>query len=195
MYCETYRDLCHGTTEANAENIKENGFNYSKAENNWCGSGVYFYDNKAKAWWAANRKCDELRKIEGKKEKSALIMADIIDIPKTDIFDMRSYADMSEFEAFISPLLEQGTFSIDGVEDEVEKTICMRALLLGFFASEKRKKLLVGNFKQRPQKKYEHMLLFADSLDVVFGVETIYCVKDKDIIKNIRIKRRKKHDR
>lgn len=194
MYCETYRDLCHGTTEANAENIQENGFQYSKSADSWCGTGIYFYDIKAKAWWAASRKCNELKQTEGKKEKPALVMVDIIDIPKADIFDLRSYADMCEFEAFIKPLLGKGTFSIESIEDDVEKIIYLRALLVSFFSSEKGKKLLVGNFKQRPQEKYEHMLVFADSLDIIFGIETIYCVKDRDIINNIRIKRRKKHE-
>ena len=40
---------------------------------------------------------------------------------------------------------------------------------------------------QRPQPLYEYAIEFADSLDMVFGIETIYCVKDIGIISNIRI--------
>ncbi len=32
---------------------------------------------------------------------------------------------------------------------------------------------------------YEHAIEFSNSLDMIFGIETIYCVKDKDIIENI----------
>lgn len=32
---------------------------------------------------------------------------------------------------------------------------------------------------------YEHAIEFSNNLDMIFGIETIYCVKDKDIIENI----------
>lgn len=32
---------------------------------------------------------------------------------------------------------------------------------------------------------YEHAIEFSNSLDMIFGIETIYCVKDSNIIENI----------
>lgn len=37
-----------------AEKRKKEGFISSKAKGNWCGSGIYFYDIKLKAWWSEN---------------------------------------------------------------------------------------------------------------------------------------------
>lgn len=69
--------------------------------------------------------------------------------------------------------------------DDVEKIIKLRAMLISYYADRKNKKLIVGNFRQRPQIKYKHAIEFSNSLDMVFGIETIYCVKDKAIIENI----------
>lgn len=74
----------------------------------WCGSGVYFYDIKAKAWWAANRKCEEIKKRTGKKIKKTVVFVDIIDIKKTDIFDLRIKSDLEVFEKFAIPFLSGG---------------------------------------------------------------------------------------
>ena len=46
---------------------------------------------------------------------------------------------------------------------------------------------MIGHFRQRPQPLYEHAIKFADSLDMIFGIETIYCVKDTSIVSNIRL--------
>ena len=90
MYKETYRELSHGTDEESAEKIKANGFEIRGRSDSWCGSGIYFYDIKKKAWWAANRKCEEIRKETGKKFKPAVLFADIIDIDDDKIFDLRA---------------------------------------------------------------------------------------------------------
>ena len=76
---------------------------------------------------------------------------------------------------------------IADVDDEVERKIRLRSALISFYAKETRCKLVIGNFRQRPQPLYEHAVEFANSLDMVFGIETIYCVKDTGIISNIRI--------
>ena len=70
--------------------------------------------------------------------------------------------------------------------DDTERIILLRSMLISYYAEKKEKKLIVGNFRQRSQPKYEHSIEFANSLDMIFGIKTIYCVKDKDIIKNIR---------
>lgn len=95
---------------------------------------------------------------------------------------------MDDFESFVnSTLSDDYKIIIEGVDDEVERKILLRSMLISFYAKEKHCKLVIGNFKQRPQPLYEHTIEFADSLDMVFGVETIYCVKDTGIISNIRI--------
>lgn len=87
-----------------ANKIKENGFLLSKADENWCGDGIYFYDIKAKAWWAANRKCRQIKEKTGKKIQSAVVFADIIDIDKEKIFDMRVHRDLCSFEECVSQI-------------------------------------------------------------------------------------------
>ncbi len=149
MYKETYRELSHGTDEESAEKIKANGFEIRGRADSWCGHGVYFYDIKKKAWWAAKRKCEEIKKETGKKIKPTVLFADIIDI------------------------------------DDVEKVIMLRSLFISYYSDRNDKKLIIGNFRQRPQPMYEHAIEFSNSLDMIFGIETIYCVKDKNIIENI----------
>lgn len=185
MYKETYKDLVHGTDVESAKNIIENGFDIKGGSDSWCGKGIYFYDIKKKAWWAADRKCREIEKITGKKVDKTILFADIIDICDKDIFDMRAYKDLQHFENIVRPMLKDYRFDISGL-DENERIIQLRSMLISFYAHEEKKKLIIGHFKQRPQPMYEHAIAFSDSLNMVFGIETIYCVKDKGIIKNVR---------
>ena len=184
MYKETYRELSHGTDEESAEKIKTNGFEIRGRSDSWCGPGIYFYDIKKKAWWAAKRKCVELTKKTGKKSKPTVVFADIIDIDDDKIFDLRAYKDLCDFEQGISQLFGQYSFELSGTKD-VEKIINLRAFLISYYADKNNKKLIIGNFRQRPQAMYEHAIEFSNSLDKIFCIETIYCVKDKNIIENI----------
>ena len=187
-YTESYYNLSHGTDIASAENIKTNGFTLRGDKTSWCGEGVYFYDIKAKAWWAAKRKCNELKQKGKGSIKATVILADIEDIYKDETFDLRVKKDVDDFESFVnSTLSDDYKIIIEGVDDEVERKILLRSMLISFYAEEKHYRLIIGNFKQRPQPLYEHTIEFADSLDMVFGVETIYFVKDTGIISNIRI--------
>jgi hypothetical protein len=77
-------------------------------------------------------------------------------------------------------------FGCNSIDNETERIILLRSLLVSYYADIKRKKLVVGIFNQRPQAEYEHTSAFAEEWDLVFGVETIYCVKDVSIIQNIR---------
>lgn len=184
MYKETYRELSHGTDEESAEKIKTNNFEIRGSSDSWCGKGVYFYDIKKKAWWAAKRKCEEIRKQTGRKIKPTVLFADIIDIDNDKIFDLRAYKDLCDFEEEISPLFGEYEFELSGMND-IEKTIMLRAIFISYYADINNKKLVIGNFRQRPQPMYEHAIEFSNSLDMIFGIETIYCVKDIDIIENI----------
>ena len=187
-YTESHYNLSHGTDIASAEDIKTNGFTLRGDKTSWCGEGVYFYDIKAKAWWAAKRKCNELKQKGKGSIKATVILADIEDIYKDETFDLRVKKDVDDFESFVnSTLSDDYKIIIEGGDDEVERKILLRSMLISFYAEEKHYRLIIGNFKQRPQPLYEHTIEFADSLDMVFGVETIYCVKDTGIISNIRI--------
>lgn len=184
MYKETYRELSHGTDEVSAGRIKADGFEIRGSSDSWCGRGIYFYDIKKKAWWAAKRKCEEIRKKTGKKIKPTVLFADIIDIEDDKIFDLRAYKDLCDFEREISHLFGEYSFELSGIED-VERIIILRALFISYYADRNDKKLVIGNFRQRPQLMYEHAIEFSNSLDMIFGIETIYCVKEKGIIENI----------
>lgn len=185
IYKETYRQLSHGTDEESAEKIREAGFTITGDQGSWCGKGVYFYDIKKKAWWAAKRKCEEIKNRTGKKVRPAVVFADIIDIEDQDIFDLRAYSDLCDFENQIREIFKDYTFELSGTDSEVERVIKLRAMLISYYAHAKHKKLIIGNFRQRPQPLYEHAIEFANSLDMIFGIETIYCVKDNNIIENI----------
>ena len=187
-YTESYYSLSHGTDEKSAEIIVSNGFALKGDKTSWCGKGAYFYDIKAKAWWAANRKCEEIKRNEFRKVKPVILLADIENIAKKDIFDLRVKKDLENFENFVNNVLDGfNQIEIDGIENEVERKIALRAMLISFYADSSCCKLIIGNFRQRPQPLYEHVIKFANSLDMIFGIETIYCVKDTNIISNIRI--------
>lgn len=189
-YTESYTGLCHGTDKESAEKIISDGFLISDSSNNvlnWCGKGVYFYDIKAKAWWSANRKCREIKKKEVRDVKSAIILADIKEIFKKDIFDLRVKKELDTFEMFVRQLFDgESQIDVSGIINEADRKIVLRTILISCYADENNKKLVIGNFRQRPQPLYEHAIEFANSLNMVFGIETIYCVKDISIIKNIR---------
>lgn len=183
-YKETYRELSHGTDMESATIIRNNGFKISERSDGWCGPGIYFYDIKKKAWWAARRKCSEIKKETGKKVEPTVLFADIIDIETDKIFDLRAYKDLCDFEEKITPLLGEYSFELSGM-NETEKIIQLRSLFISYYAEKNDKKLIIGNFRQRPQPMYEHAIEFSNSLDMIFGIETIYCVKDSNIIENI----------
>lgn len=166
--------------------IRTEGFEINERSDHWCGKGIYFYDIKKKAWWAAKRKCNELKEKYNRKVKPAVIFADIVNPEDDKILDLRAYKDLCDFEKSISGLFDRYSLEIDGVNNDTEKVIKLRSMLISYYADRNNKKLVIGNFRQRPQPKYEHAIEFSDSLDMIFGIETIYCVKDKDIIENIR---------
>ncbi len=187
IYKETYRDLVHGTDIKSAENIKSNRFEIKGTSDGWCGKGIYFYDIKKKAWWDANRKCEEIKKRTKKKIKPTIIFADIIDLEVGKILDLRRFKDLCDFEKGIQKLFKNYSLQINNNNIEhSEEVIKLRAMLINYYADKNNKKLIIGNFKQRPQPLYENAINFSNNLDLVFGIETIYCVKDKNIIQNIR---------
>ena len=186
-YTESYYNLSHGTDKISAENIKTKGFVLRGDETSWCGEGVYFYDIKAKAWWVADRKCNELKQKGFSGVKAAVILADIENIYKDDTFDLRVKKDLEKFEEFVNLILPKKEKIIISEIDDAERKIRLRSALISFYAKETQCKLVIGNVRQRPQLLYEHAIEFANSLDMVFGIETIYCVKDTGIISNIRI--------
>ena len=59
-YTDSYYGLSHGTDQQSAQRIISDGFLVKGDKTSWCGEGVYFYDVKSKAWWAASRKCNEI---------------------------------------------------------------------------------------------------------------------------------------
>lgn len=104
-----------------------------------------------------------------------------------ETFDLRVKKDLEKFEEFVNLILPKKEKIIISEIDDAERKIRLRSALISFYAKETQCKLVIGNFRQHPQPLYEHAIEFANSLDMVFGIETIYCVKDTGIISNIRI--------
>ncbi|MBQ2983156.1 MAG: hypothetical protein IJD58_13740 [Lachnospiraceae bacterium] len=187
-YTEDFYNLSHGTDVESARDICLNGFEIRGDATSWCGKGVYFYDMKSKAWWAANRKCEEIKQQKQIKVEPIIILSDIINIYKDDIFDLRAKNDLEQFETFVKEVLSEGAeLKVSGITDDTERKILLRSMLISFYADKIKCKLVIGNFRQRPQPLYEHSIEFANSLDMIFGIETIYCVKDVSIISNVRL--------
>lgn len=187
-YTENYYRLCHGTDQESAQKIISEGFLLKGDTNSWCGKGVYFYDIKKKAWWWAKLTCERLKKEENRNVKAAVIFADIINISTDEIFDLRAKQDLERFEECVKPIFEEcKAIAIPGVQNETERRILLRSMLISYYADISKTKLVIGNFRQRPQPLYEHVIEFADSLDMIFGIETIYCVKDISILSGIHI--------
>lgn len=183
-YVESFISIYHGTTKEAAESIIREGFIPSKGFNNWCGNGIYFYRSKSKAFWSANRTVREKKK-ENIFTESAVITADIKDIPRSEIFDMRTTADFKEFESFY---IENGE-NYTGIrldENEENNRVAFRALMICMFMKRYGQKLVVGFFKQKPQPEIAEISNFADNLDLIIGIEEILCVKDASILSNIR---------
>lgn len=187
-YTETYLKLSHGTDLESANKIMYDGFQVAGDGSSWCGKGVYFYDIKGKAWWAAERKCQEIKRKTGNNVKKMVVLADIVNIKKADTLDLRIKKDLEEFEKFIIDLFSgENKITISDVEDNNERIILLRSMLISFFTDKHEKKLVIGDFRQRPQPLYEHAIEFANQLDMIFGIETIYCVKDTSVISNISL--------
>lgn len=184
-FTETFMNLCHGTDSESAQKICRLGFIPSKSENNWCGSGVYFYDIKAKAWWSANRTCNMIKQKDGKKVEPAVLFVDIVDLPRKQICDLRSAGDLIKFKSFVDILTANHKFQIEEL-DETERIIKLRSYLIDYYANVNQFKLFIGTFEQRPREDRTSLIEFASGLSMVFSLETIYCVKDNSIIKNIR---------
>ena len=185
-YKETYTNLYHGTTEDAANCIVSSQKFLPSSDDNWCGAGIYFYDIKSKALWAAKRKCLEQQELSGIKHKHTYVNADIVDLDKELILDLRTYSDVQQFANFVDRILAEGDFNIAGDLDSTEMQIKKRAILISFYAQQCGKKLIIGHFRQVENPKFVDVQAAAERLQLVVGVETIYCVKDSCIISNIR---------
>lgn len=187
-YTEDYKNLHHGTTNVFAKEILKNGFQINGDVNSWCGPGIYFYIDKSKAFWAAKRKCEEINNRNSKeKVKPVLIHSDIININKKDILDLRIYKNLLMFKNFVDELLKKYSTVIgpDVPSDPFEKNIYIRSLAISFYCKEHNIKLVIGEFNQRPQELYNEVMDFAKTIDISFGKELIFCVKDCCILSNI----------
>lgn len=185
-YKETYKNLYHGTTVEAANKIIETQKFIPSGPNNWCGTGIYFYDIKSKALWAARRKCYELKKATGVSYQHTCVYTDIVDLPKECILDLRDPKDLRQFTEEVNEILEADNFDIAGDIDPQDKLIILRSLILSYFANKHRKKLIVGMFYQREQSQISELVPKANAWQLAVGIETIYCVKDDTILSEIR---------
>lgn len=184
---EKYINLYHGTTAEFANSIIESQ-QFTPSSGGWCGNGVYFYDIKAKAWWSANRTCRSEC-----VDKPAVVVADLREIDRTSILDLRDPKSLERFALYTERLLSESDcgwriaeLETDNV-DEFEKICKIRALLLNFYCTQHNIKVVIGYFQQRPSNSIEaDTKKFSDDWFLAIGIETIYCVKDASIIYNIR---------
>ena len=100
--------------------------------------------------------------------------------------DLRSYNDLVSFAEFVDQVLAESGLGIADDLDPDEKLIKIRALLISIYAQERQKKLVIGHFRQKTNSVYADGQSLADGLQLVIGIETIYCVKDSSIVSNIR---------
>lgn len=185
---EKYINLYHGTTAEFASSIiKSQKFNPSLG--GWCGKGVYFYDIKAKAWWSASRTCNNQY-----IAKPAVVVADLQEIDRASILDLRDPRKLESFASYTEKLLSESDcgwkiaeLETDNV-DEFEKICGIRALLLNFYCDQHDIKVVIGYFQQQPNNNHikGDTKKFSDKWLLAIGIETIYCVKDASIIYNIR---------
>ena len=182
---ESYLSLYHGTDSKSAESILQNGFLPSRPENNWCGAGVYFYDVKAKAWWSASRTCKYIKAQKGQTVKPEVLKADVQNVNRKDILDLRAPDDVRGFKEFADALLQGMEYETSELDDE-ERIIKMRSMLIDYYATESNKKMIVGIFKQRERDDMGDIIDFAKGMYFILGVETIYCVRDVSLISNVR---------
>ena len=184
-YIESYLDLYHGTTESRAEQIVRTQ-TFIPSKDGWCGSGAYFYDIRAKAWWSASRTCSIEKENGNAFAKPDIVIADIKPLSRSFILDLRSPDGLGEFADFVNEFLSEDNFDIEEEMSDAERLRYKRALLLSFFCEENDRKLVVGYFRQQSQEKKDVTTEFADSWQLAIGIETIYCAKDVSIIENIR---------
>ena len=182
---ESYLSLYHGTDSKSAEIILQNGFLPSRPENNWCGSGVYFYDVKAKAWWSAGRTCQYIKDRKGQTVIPEVLKADVQNVNRNDILDLRAPGDVRVFKEFADVLLQGMEYETSELDNE-ERIIKMRSMVIDYYAKETNKKMIIGIFKQRERDDMGDLIDYAKGLYFVLGVETIYCVRDISLISNIR---------
>lgn len=183
-YTETYRNLFHGTTAEAALDIEKSN-NFDPSKDGWCGEGIYFYDNKTKALWAAQRKCVEQSKIDLRSHDKACVCAEIIELRKDFIFDLRTQKDLINFQKFADDVLKGHKVLMPDFDDK-EASKKLRAILIAFYSKKNNIKLVIGNFKQDLDVAQKNLYTYAENWNLVIGVETIYCVKDGSILKNIR---------
>ena len=184
-YIESYKDLYHGTIESNANSIIDTQ-TFIPSTQGWCGPGVYFYDNRSKAWWSAKRTCNYAKLNGNPYATPTVVIADIKPLNKENILDLRATGDLNDFADFVNKFLSEFDFSFEQNLSEDEYIKQKRASLLSFYCQENNKQLIIGHFKQKPQEKLDSMTCFANEWQLVIGIETIYCAKNTDIIDNIR---------
>ena len=186
LYTETYTHLYHGTTEDIA-NVIVHTKKFIPSKKGWCGTGVYFYDNKSKAWWSAKRTCSIANSNGRKKVRPEVIVADIKQLNRSLILDLRCPDDLSRFKVFVKDFMSNnGDFDIKEPLSTDDLRELKRALLLNFFCINVETQLVIGNFKQHPREENESIRQFAQEWRLVTESETIFCAKNPDIIHNIR---------
>lgn len=183
-YVEKYEDLYHGTLEEYAREIVATQ-KFVPSKEGWCGKGIYFYDNKAKAWWSANRTRENARRKGNVGAVADIVIADIKQLARSCILDLRSPEDLEKFANFVNQFLKDDDFKIETKDGKEEKKI-KRAMLLSFYCKENNIKLIIGYFQQQSRDRIETLKPFADTWQLAIGIETIYCAKEPTIVCNIR---------
>lgn len=196
LYKESFHGLYHGTTLASANGIIENGFRFSVGNDSWCGAGVYFFDVRALAWNWANRVA-AVRKRDGEDLYEAVVVeTSAVDVDRDLILDLRDVNSLYDLKKAAEGFLRgDSQIHYDG-DDELsdeERLNRTRAILIDMFCKMKGFALVVGIFKQNDREERREILKYAESINIVSGVETIYCVKDTGILGRLNVRRRKKN--
>ena len=181
VYTESYSGLCHGTSNVAARSIVA-GQSFRPSKSGWCGSGIYFYDIKAKAYWSAGRTC------RNTPFTPVVVFADIQDLPVPEIADLRTKRELLCMHDFMDQNPELSEIDIDDDTLSIEeKEKLIHGIIISYYAKHHNKKLVIGLFSQIDRDDNDKASYTADILGLGFGMETIYCVKDGSILSNIRM--------
>lgn len=182
----------HGTKQSACKNITNFGFKINKSkedDNHWLGHGVYFYDDfkLAKSW--ATQKVNVQNKKYNKNDRASVIK---VDICSKNILNLNDNSEVDKYFEFLEEfiyLTDKHKFKLEDKSDEIEleKFNC---IALDYYAKIKKIDVIIRTFKSNRTNYYDikHKLK-KDIMKIlkICYIEKQICVKNIDVIKNIRI--------
>lgn len=173
--------LFHGTTLDRGKSIAKNGFAISKGEEDWLGSGVYFFLDgvtsglKCAQGWAQNTH----------NKQSYCVLKATIEIPSALIFDLTSLKGLSEYNCMRDAVIDENYQLLAARRDltiKKRKDIRLDDKLITSKVMEKlNKKLLIHNVYIKNMKQRKLIL------ESSYPNSTAVCLSDLSLITEVKI--------